>query len=811
MEKEKFTSHEGLRQQVEYSKSSRSSCKKCKGTIPVDTIRIGVETPSRVFDGYDIKYYHLNCTDFPKLKVFYINQLKHYELLRWDDQLNIRKVLGQSDDGLNLALATYYNEVWRIKDILIKELKPPIIKKLFLEFYPKLDSLSPSYYLHFLADGLSYGRIGPCPSCNGLTVSYDGKNYYCRGFSSSFSRCTWHGEEVKRYRFLIPKELMPKTTFFKGYTFSQIHPYEVLEYKETKGINSTKETEIPIFSALSISDSNDIISNNNNNNIICNMEINNNLFYRKSPIKNNSILLKVDSSFIHNGGKILVMEDSVFGYVAYNVLMNLTDLIHNNNSYYILQIIQVGTTYWVFSKWGRIGVSNGGTMNHSHSSLKYALEEFCERFLDKTGVNWNDRSNYKKQNGKYAIIDLEESSGEFGGLEEETTTTTTLITPVNTNPSKLLQPVQSLVNILFDSELMKKSLTSLQFDVQKMPLGKISQNQVNQAYAVLNRIQELLETIEKQSPLQPLSPTAQHNIKSEIIVESSRFYTYIPHRFEGGLMSKIPPIDNKEILVKCIRLVDTLGEIEVVNQLKRLSTSTSGNSTDDNYNLLKADIKPLEKDSRLFQNIKEFALSTVDPNLGFTVDILDIFKVDRTGVDDEQLFTQQWAESIYNNRMLLFHGSRIQSWCTILPNGLKIASPLSPKSGYRLGKGVYLADCISVSCLYTGATKENSTAIVAICDVALGNSAALYHDTYMEEAQLGYQSTKAFGKRQPALYDQLNGCYQDKDEFIPSSILKGPIIETGSVVTSFTHNEYVIYNNSQCRIKYLLKLKLNFN
>ncbi|KAM9982840.1 hypothetical protein ACTFIZ_007362 [Dictyostelium cf. discoideum] len=804
MEKEKFTSHEGLRHTVEYSKSARSSCKKCKGTIGMDTIRVGVETPSRVFDGYDVKYYHLSCMDFPKLKIFYINQLKHYELLRWDDQLKIRKILGQTDDGLNLALSTYYNEVWRIKDILISELKPAIIKKLFLEFYPKLDSLSPSYYLHFLADGLSYGRIGPCPSCNGLTVLYDGKNYYCRGFSSSFSRCNWHGEEVKRYRFLIPKELMPKTSFFKGYTFSQIHPYEVLEYKETEGINSTKETEIPTFSALSISDSKD---DDNNNKNIKNNDNDNSFFYKKSPIKKNSILLKVDPSFSDIGKGEIFVSQNIHGYAAYNVLMNLTDLIHNSNSYYILQIIKTSdTSYWVCCKWGRIGVSNGGTMKHNHSSLNGALLEFNERFTDKTGIEWHDRLNYKKQNGKYAIIDLEENAGEFsdsGGGDDEVEAP--IIAPVNTKPSKLLQPVQSLVNTLFDSELMKKSLTSLQFDVQKMPLGKLSQNQINKAYEVLNRIQELLETIEKQSPLQPLSPTAQHNIKSEIIAESSKFYTYIPHRFEGGLMSKIPPIDNKELLIKCIRLVDTLSEIEVVNQLKRLSTSTCGNSTDDNYNLLKADIKPLERDSFLFRNIEEFALSTVDPTLGYSVDVLDIFKIDRIG--DDQF--SQWESD--HNRMLLFHGSRIQSWCSILPNGLKIASPLSPKSGYRLGKGVYLADCISLSGLYTGATKENPTAIIAICDVALGNSAALYHDTYMEEPQLGFQSTKALGKRQPALFDQLNGCYQDKDEFIPSSVLKGPIIETGSIVTSFTHNEYVIYNNSQCRIKYLLKLRLNFD
>ena len=44
------------------------------------------------------------------------------------------------------------------------------------------------------------------------------------------------------------------------------------------------------------------------------------------------------------------------------------------------------------------------------------------------------------------------------------------------------------------------------------------------------------------------------------------------------------------------------------------------------------------------------------------------------------------------NRKLLFHGSRISNMCGILSQGLRIAPPEAPVTGYMFGKGVYFAD-----------------------------------------------------------------------------------------------------------------------
>ena len=52
-----------------------------------------------------------------------------------------------------------------------------------------------------------------------------------------------------------------------------------------------------------------------------------------------------------------------------------------------------------------------------------------------------------------------------------------------------------------------------------------------------------------------------------------------------------------------------------------------------------------------------------------------------------------------HNRMLLWHGSRISNFAGILSQGLRIAPPEAPVTGYMFGKGVYFADMVC-GCLF---------------------------------------------------------------------------------------------------------------
>jgi len=90
------------------------------------------------------------------------------------------------------------------------------------------------------------------------------------------------------------------------------------------------------------------------------------------------------------------------------------------------------------------------------------------------------------------------------------------------------------------------------------------------------------------------------------------------------------------------------------------------------------------------------------------------YTVDRDGED-----------KIYNpaklgNKMLLWHGSRFSNFGGILSQGLRIAPPEAPKTGYLYGKGCYFADMAGKSAAYCCANLSNNIGIFLLCEVALG-------------------------------------------------------------------------------------------
>jgi hypothetical protein len=65
------------------------------------------------------------------------------------------------------------------------------------------------------------------------------------------------------------------------------------------------------------------------------------------------------------------------------------------------------------------------------------------------------------------------------------------------------------------------------------------------------------------------------------------------------------------------------------------------------------------------------------------LDVEHIYKISREGEDDQY---ESWKKD--KNRQLLWHGSRITNFCGILSQGLRIAPPEAPVSGYMFGKGL---------------------------------------------------------------------------------------------------------------------------
>ena len=98
----------------------------------------------------------------------------------------------------------------------------------------------------------------------------------------------------------------------------------------------------------------------------------------------------------------------------------------------------------------------------------------------------------------------------------------------------------------------------------------------------------------------------------------------------------------------------------------------------------------------------------------YSLELLEAFEVEREG--EAAAFTD------VGNRQLLWHGSRLTNWCGILSQGLRIAPPEAPVTGYMFGKGVYFADMVSKSANYCFATGSSDVGVISLSEVALGGT-----------------------------------------------------------------------------------------
>ena len=72
----------------------------------------------------------------------------------------------------------------------------------------------------------------------------------------------------------------------------------------------------------------------------------------------------------------------------------------------------------------------------------------------------------------------------------------------------------------------------------------------------------------------------------------------------------------------------------------------------------------------------------------FAIELVNLFEVDtpRNRAYDRAGFGTS------RNRRLLWHGSGLANWCGILSEGLRIAPPNAPVSGYNFDKGIYFTN-----------------------------------------------------------------------------------------------------------------------
>uniref|UniRef100_A0A803RC64 Poly [ADP-ribose] polymerase n=1 Tax=Cannabis sativa TaxID=3483 RepID=A0A803RC64_CANSA len=325
----------------------------------------------------------------------------------------------------------------------------------------------------------------------------------------------------------------------------------------------------------------------------------------------------------------------------------------------------------VYFRWGRVGVKGQEKLQGPYTSQESAIQEFEQKFHAKTKNHWSDRKDFFSYPKSYTWLEMDYSENEKESSVKEQSVSAIQAHPRNT---KLEARVAKFISLICNVSMMRQQMMEIGYNADKLPLGKLSKSTILKGYEVLKRIAEVIGQSNRRL-LEQLS---------------GEFYTIIPHDFGFKKMRDFV-IDTPQKLKNKIEMVEALSEIEVATKLLKDDIGCQEDPLYSQYQSLRCELTPLDCDCDEFNMIAKYMQNThAKTHSNYTVDIVHLFRVSR---DDEVDRFSKFAST--KNRMLLWHGSRLTNWTGILSQGLRIAPPEAPVTGYMFGKGVYFADMFS--------------------------------------------------------------------------------------------------------------------
>ncbi|KAI3918084.1 hypothetical protein MKX01_041404, partial [Papaver californicum] len=478
-----------------------------------------------------------------------------------------------------------------------------------------------------------------------------------------------------------------------------------------------------------------------------------------------SVTVKVSGNYVVHEtygmqGYSHILEDAKY---IYSTTLNKSDLSIGVNRYCKSFEKKRGQIVIYFMNGGRVGNEQIGGNKLDEMSKAGAIREFKRLFLEKTGNHWEaleKKEIFQKQPGRYFPLDIIIDYGvpEQGLKFKESHLTN----------SRLAQPVQNLMKMLFNVETYRE-----------MPLGKLSKSNIQMGFSALTDLQKLLT-----SNNQDLS------VRESLLIDASnRFFSIIPSthprviRDENDLRSKVEMLEALQDIETASRIVGFNAEID--------------ESLGEKYERLHCNILLLPHDSDDYQLVEKYLLNThASTNKEWTLELEDVFAL---GLDREGEFDKfaHYREKL-QNKMLLWHGSHLTKYVGILSNGLRIAPPEVPSSGYMFGKGIYFADLVSKSAQYCRTSNWNPVGLLLLSEVALGDVYELKEALDMEKPPEGKNSTKGSGKRGATEYVTWKN-----NVVVPC----GKPVVSNARTSELMYNEYIFLVKVRFHHKRLRKIK----
>ncbi|KAJ4905453.1 Poly [ADP-ribose] polymerase 2 [Raphanus sativus] len=470
---------------------------------------------------------------------------------------------------------------------------------------------------------------------------------------------------------------------------------------------------------------------------------------------------------------------------VYDAMLNQTNVRDNNNKFFVLQVLesdnQTQKTYMVYFRWGRVGVKGQSKLDGPFHSWDRAIEIFSNKFLDKTKNFWSDRKEFIPHPKLYTWIEMDYGKDDNdSAIVKDVPKSSSEVKP---EESKLDPQIAKFISLICNVSMMAQHMMEIGYNANKLPLGKLSKSTITKGYEVLKRISEVMGRFDR-ARLEELS---------------GEFYTVIPHDFGFKKMSQFV-IDTPQKLKQKIEMVEALGEIELATKLLSVDPGLMDDPLYYHYQQLNCGLTPVGADSEEFSMVANYMENThAKTHSGYTVEIAQLFRASRAGEADR---FQQFSSA--KNRMLLWHGSRLTNWAGILSQGLRIAPPEAPVTGYMFGKGVYFADMFSKSANYCYANTGANDGVLLLCEVALGDMNELLNSDYnADKLPPGKLSTKGVGRTAP---NPSEAKTLEDGVVVPL----GKPVDHSSSKGTLLYNEYIVYNTEQIKMRYVIQVKFNY-
>lgn len=853
---------EGYR--VEYAKSGKSMCRGCEEYIGKGLTRLSFLMDSGGPYGPAPAWHHVECffkyhpekgqciedfSGWENLEAFDIEDLRERfkQKLPSSAKAGISKDSSSPNDAESLQKSTskaderrmksQTKRFWQIRDGLSNSLLGSTTEnKEALNHFLKhndifIGNMSESDMIDLVADTLCFGVTEMCPECcKSRLIWKSAKSKYVCPTHLAWGSCahTFLPGKTKLKLAKVPKNSTVK--YLKQFKSKSVVPRLVateMSSDDSRGRIASKEEVLESIKNKRRNGGEKILEERANKKA-------------RVLVKGRSV---VDSeSGLAETHHILEHEKN-----SYNAVLAASDIASGRNSFYTIQALEgdwirsakkkskksgFGSAgYYIYRKWGRVGTSIGGDIVERCDSKDEAMQRFQDLFFEKTGNYFGEKEFVKKPKMFYPMELSVPTSDELAKRN-----------PGIGKKSKLPHKIQDLLKLIFDVEAMKRAMMELEIDLEKMPLGQLSKKQIHDAYQVLGQAQSMI-----------LKSSKMEYSKNKMVELTNQFFTLIPHNFGR---KNVPLLDNEDVIKSKLQMLETLMEIEIATSMMEHDAKTDKEKDvlDVHYESLGADIHALNEDSEEFKIIKRYLESTHAPtHTEYKLQLKEVYALKRHEEYDRYKTILDKKPELLSNRKLLWHGSRITNYVGIISQGLRIAPPEAPVTGYMFGKGVYFADMASKSANYCNCTQDDPEGLLLLSEVALGPSKSLKESNYIEKLPKKFSSVKGCGKTVPSnsvafpsmLSDSQNNAKEGKNSNNYDYDLKrgsvrrsrrigakqpvelkpftenegfnmiecpmGPPKQEKSVRKSeLLYNEYIVYDVNQILTRYLVRVKFQF-